>query len=259
MSRRMDGAGGRRAALLLPLVLLLADAAPDAEHAPAQESDLGSVLVLEDFEAGPVGGLPAGWIWKDADEAKHKPYRVVEEDGNRYLQARDEGESVILAKDVSWSLEEYPYLSFRWRVHAIPEGADERYDDTVDSAAGVYVIYDRVLFGKIPRSVKFVWSSTLPVGAATRREGPGRPWQVVAETGTEHLGEWRTYVFDLREVYRRTFRGSPPEEPLGIAVLSDANSMDSRAYADYDDIVVMRSADPEALSGVEEILRPRRR
>ena len=33
-------------------------------------------------------------------------------------------------------------------------------------------------YGVIPVSVKYVWSSTLPVGSAVRREGIGRPWVV---------------------------------------------------------------------------------
>ena len=216
-------------------------------------------VVLEDFETSPVGGLPEGWDWKDSDDGKEKPYRIAEEDGNRYLEARDEGQSVILGKEIRWDLEEYPYISFRIRVLAIPEGGDERYDDTVDSAAGLYVTYDKKMFGKIPESVKFVWSSTLPVGAATIREGIGRPWQVVIGSGEEGLGQWHTFTFDLRETYKKTFRGDPPDRPLGIGILSDANSTNSRAWADYDDIVVLRDAPPGVDGGVSEVLRPRRR
>lgn len=213
-------------------------------------------MVVEDFEDEVVGELPKGWHWRDRDEDEHKPYEVREEDGNKYLAARDEGESVSLGKDVEWDLEEYPYISFRVRVHEIPEGADERYDETVDSAAGVYVVYDRKAFGLIPVSVKYVWSSTLPVGAATQRRGVGKPWQVVVASGEEGLGEWHTFVFDLRETYRDTFGGDPPDKPLGVAVLSDANAVGGRAYADYDDIRLLRSVDPEPGSGVRERLRP---
>lgn len=214
-------------------------------------------VVLEDFEAGPVGELPAGWSWRSRDADEHKPYRVREENGNRYLEATDEGESVILGKDVKWNLEEYPYVSFRWRVHSIPQGGDERYDEKVDSGAGIYIVYKKVL-GLIPESVKYVWSSTLPVGSAVRREGTGKPWMVVAESGEEHLGEWRTYVFDLRDAYRKTFGGGPPDDVLGIGILSDANSTRSRAFADYDDIRALRTADPGVTGGVEKRLRPKR-
>lgn len=213
-------------------------------------------VVLEDFERTPVGELPVGWTWKDQDDDKNKPYRVRVEDGNKYLEATDEGESVILGREIKWNLDEYPLVSFRVRVNEIPEGADERYDDRVDSAAGLYFTVKKKMFGLIPESVKYVWSSTLPVGSATIRDGIGRPWQVVFGTGKEGLGEWRTYYFDLRQAYRDTFGGNPPSKPLGVGVLSDANSMNSKAYADYDDIRALRSAPPgvTVTSGVREIL-----
>lgn len=215
-------------------------------------------VVLEDFESMPVGELPPGWGWKSSDDHKNKPYRVAEENGNRYLEATDEGESVILGKEMKWDLETYPYVSFRVRVHAIPEGGDERYDDRVDSAAGIYFTYRRKMLGMIPESVKYVWSSTLEVGAAARRDGIGRPWQVVFGSGRDGLGEWRTYVFDLRQAYSDTFGGTAPSTPIGIGVLSDANSTDSRAYADYDDIRALRKPPPglSVTSGVKEIVAP---
>ncbi len=219
--------------------------------ADLQEAD---EVVLEDFEAGPVGGLPEGWSWKGSDDKKEKPYTVVEEGGNRFLQARDSGQSVILGKDIPWDLEKYPYVSFRLRVHRIPDGGDERNDKTVDSAAGLYFTYRRRL-GMIPESVKYVWSSTLPVGAAVIRPGTGRPWQVVVGSGTDGLGEWRTYVFDLRQAYRDTFGKNPPDKTAGIGVLSDANSTKSHAWADYDDIKALRSVDPPVGSGVMQIMK----
>ncbi len=209
-------------------------------------------VVLEDFESSEVGGLPQGWNWKKQDDAKNKPYQVREENGNQYLAAEDRGESVILGKDIKWDLKTYPYISFKWRAHHIPTGGDERFGRTVDSAAGIYIIYNKKL-GLIPESVKYVWSSTLPVGSAMRRSGTGRPWMVVADSGDQNLGEWRTYVFDAREAYRKTFGGAPPDTPIAIGILSDANSTNSKAFADYDDIIALKNANAD--SGIKEFLK----
>jgi ABC-type transporter MlaC component len=212
-------------------------------------------VVLEDFEEAVVGELPVGWKWKDKDDDKRKPYRVDQEGDNKYLAARDEGESVIIAKDLKWDLREFPYVSFRWRVHEIPEGADERLHDKVDSAAGIYFVYRRVL-GLVPESVKYVWSSTLPVGSAMQRSGLGKPWMVVVDSGKDRLGEWRTYVFDFAAAYKDTFGGLPPKDAVGIGILSDANNtINGHAYADYDDIRALRSADSTVTSGVREKLQ----
>jgi len=208
-------------------------------------------LVLEDFQAAPLGKLPPGWNWKRTDEDSHKPYMVMAEGENRFLAARDNGESVILGKEIEWDIHKYPYLSFRWRVRKIPAGGDERFGDTNDSAAAVYVIY-RTRMGLVPQSLKYIWSSTNPVGSASRRSGIGRPWAVVADSGTAHLGQWRTHVFNVLDAYRRTFGDDPPEKVAGIAILSDANSTRSQAHADYDDIRVLSRAD--AGSGIDRIL-----
>ncbi len=208
-------------------------------------------VALEDFESSKPGSLPAHWTWKSKDEDKHKPYVVIEENGNRYLAADDSGESVILGKDVRWNLKKYRYVSFRWRGRHMPTGGDERYGRTNDSAAAVYFIFKKK-FGLIPESVKYVWSTTLPVGVATRRSGTGRPWNVVAESGDEHLGVWRTYVFDAYEAYKKTFGSEPPDKAIGIGILSDANSTHSKAHADYDDIRALKHA--VAGSGVAKFL-----
>lgn len=209
-------------------------------------------LVLEDFQTSEVGGLPKDWTWKKVDNDENKPYAIVEEaDGNRYLAADDNGESVILGKEIKWDIQKYPYIEFRWRARHLPKGGDERYGDLNDSAAGIYITYKKRM-GLIPVTAKFVWSTTLAVGSATQRSGTGRPWNVVVDSGEEHLGEWRTHVINIAETYRQTFGGNPPRNAVGIGVLSDANSVHDKAYADYDYIRALKSAD--AGSGVEKKL-----
>lgn len=210
-------------------------------------------IVLEDFENAPLDGLPPGWKPRGFGEAGKSPYAIGEEDGNRFLRAEDRGENVMLYKEVRWNAREYPYLSFRWRIRAVPEGADERVEDKADSAAGLYLSYRRKL-GIIPESVKFVWSGAIAAGSAFRRPGIGMPWTVVAGSGGPD-DSWRTFVFRTEDVYRKTFGKDPGDRPLGIGILSDANNTGSLAAADYDDMIVYRSA-PAAVDQIREILPP---
>ena len=208
-------------------------------------------MLVDDFETGELGKLPKDYIWRVRDAAKNKPYAVREEHGNRYLAAIDTGESVTIGKELKWDIRKYPFLSFRWRVKSLPPGGDERYGNTNDSAASISVLF-KLKFGIVPEAVKYVWSTTLPAGTATRRSGTGRPWVIVAEGGEEHLGEWRTYVFNVYEAYSETFGGDPPATPHGIGILTDANATRSLAVADYDDIRILQSAD--ATSGIARFL-----
>ncbi len=199
----------------------------------------GDTLVLEDFERGTVGGLPAGWQARGFDRGEKAPYWIEEENGNRFLRAEDRGENVMLYKEVRWDARDYPYISFRWRIRAVPEGSDERLEERADSAAGLYLSYRRKL-GIVPESVKFVWSGSVAAGSSFRRPGIGMPWTVVAGSGAADQ-TWRTFVFRTDDVYRDTFAKDPGDRPLGIGLLSDANSTKSLSAADYDDIIVHRS------------------
>lgn len=209
-------------------------------------------IILEDFSLNEPGIIPRGWRWRKKDNDKEKLITVCEENENMYVNLKDRGATVIYAKEFKWDLEAFPYISWKWRIHAVPTGGDERFNETNDSAAAVYIFFSRNLVG-VPKTVKYVWSTTLPLGAVTRREGIGRPWTVVAKSGDQGMGIWHTEVFNAAQAFRDTFKQDPPKKALGIAILTDANSTDSYSEADYDGFRLLRSAD--AGSGVGHFLK----
>ena len=65
------------------------------------------------------------------------------------------------------NLNESPVLSWKWRIWDIPAGADERNDKVNDTAASVYVVFKvkrMALVKEVPQSIRYTWSSSLPVG-----------------------------------------------------------------------------------------------
>ena len=61
-------------------------------------------IVLADFSEGDVGDFPPGWRWRGKDDNKPKRYVIEEENGRRYLNAKDSGHSVLIIKKVSWAV-----------------------------------------------------------------------------------------------------------------------------------------------------------
>lgn len=196
-------------------------------------------LVLEDFTLGGLGAFPTGWHWRGKDDAKPKRYAVREEAGRRFLNAKDDSQSVIIFKEVSWRLRDYPILTWRWRVKSLPPGGDERIGEKNDSAAGLYVVFSKSWL-RIPRQIKYVWSSTLPRGTVADRRLIGRPRVLVVRSGLAGVGEWKTERANLLEDYRRIWGGEPEEMTVGIAILTDADATHTFAEADYADIVASR-------------------
>lgn len=208
-------------------------------------------LLLENFEDETEGSVPGGWYDRDGNRKlvnyekevlDNYRYRVVREGGNSFL--RYEG---TVAKHINYPLlnkeevniMETPVLSWRVRAHELPENANEDNNDLNDTVASVYVVYEmgHVLFRKVPKSIRYTWSTT-------RREGAefsklfGNQRIIVLESGEARKGKWVTFERNIVEDYRRLFGEDPPDRPLAILILSDGDSTGSFVKADYDDIVL---------------------
>jgi hypothetical protein len=198
--------------------------------------NLGAVIVLIlplewTFNADLVGGLPAKWEARGGS-AKGIYQIEAEANGNRYLAARSRGSDVQLGTEVAVKPQEHPTLSWRWRVWELPRNADERKLQTLDSAASVYAVFGSRLF---PRVLKYVWSSSAPVGSAFKHPRSGRMAIIVVASGGRSLREWQTITRNIVEDYKLSF-GSEPGELIAIGVKTDSDSTSSSARADYDDL-----------------------
>ncbi|MDR8391764.1 DUF3047 domain-containing protein [Aliifodinibius sp. S!AR15-10] len=217
------------------------------------EKQPNKVFLIDDFENDRVGRLPHKWynrdgerrpfLYPEEERASYK-YQVVEENGNKYLhydgtRAKHINFPLLYREDLN--IYETPILRWRWRVHEIPEGGNEGDEDRNDTAASIYVVFDMgrvALFKKVPKSIRYTWSSTLKEGTELS-EFFGNQKIVVMKSGTEGLGRWHTFQRNIVEDYRRLFGDDPPEKPLAILLLSDGNSTGQRAVADYDDIALL--------------------
>jgi len=200
-----------------------------------------------------LGGLPERWF---NYKAERKPafyekklrdtydYGVMEENGNRFLRfdGVDGKHLNFPTREVAEiDLYETPYLTWKWRVFDIPEGAREDKSNRNDVAASIYVVFDmgHVLFKKVPKSIVYTWSASLPVGTELS-EFFNNKKTVVVQTGTENLGEWKEFSRNIVEDYRRLFGDDPPAKPLAILIFSDGDDTQKRVKADYDDIMLKK-------------------
>src|SRR5713101_2903362 len=187
---------GRRMKILTLLALFCSPALLYA-------ADLSGVsnrgVAVETFETDPLLAFPQGWsALKDAQEAQGI-YRVAEEDGNRFLRAHAEKQGIVIFLAYAFQPKTFPFLRWRWRATQLPPGGDERVKKTNDSAAGVYILYDSRI---IPRAVKYVWSTTLPVGTRATNPNYWRAKTVVLRTGPADLGLWQQETVNLYQDYK---------------------------------------------------------
>jgi hypothetical protein len=186
-------------------------------------------VVIDDFSAGTVGQLPAGWKPRK-DEGKDV-YSLQEEGGVRFLRAVSRGLGIQAGREHEWDLQEYPVLAWSWRAKQFPEGADERKSATNDSVAAVYVM---VPHSKVrgPKAVKYIWSERVPLGERLNSNA-GLTQVLVLRSGREGAGEWRQERVNVRDDYLRFFNESSAPRTAGIAILTDADDTKSVAAGDY--------------------------
>ena len=202
-----------------------------------------SPLVVENFESYREGAPPSRWKYISKDQ-KVVPVRqkmndsqrfyVQKGNGNAFLRAYTENEALRITqrngKEFDWTLDEQPYLQWKWRAHQLPEGASEKGKN--DTGGAVYVTFGKDWLGR-PKSIKYTYSSTLPVGTSVSF-GPLKA--LVVASAEEGLGNWRTETRNVVQDYRNLFGEKPPQRPLSVTLWSDTDTTGGTAEVDFDDI-----------------------
>jgi hypothetical protein len=213
-------------------------------------------IVFEDFEKyADKDNIFNTWLLRDDNKKEASGiYKIVLENSNKFLSARSDGNSIQIAKKINWNIKAFPVLEWKWRVTILPKEANEDAKGKNDSGASIYVIFQR---SRIPflsweyqpiNVIKYVWSTTLPVGKVVYKEKSKlgstiyEGYFFVLETGTGNTGKWITEERNVLDDYKKVFGGSPKYDPYLIAILSDSNNTKSTAAADYDDIIIKKSA-----------------
>ncbi len=131
----------------------------------------------------------------------------------------------------------HPVLSWDWRAIDLPAGAREDDDSRNDSGAGVYVLFSiDGRFIKRPKAIKYVYSSTLPVGTVVTY---GKLKVVVVSSARNGAGDWEHIERNVVEDYRRLFGDEPPAAPLYIRLWSDSDNMGVISRADFDNVMLL--------------------
>jgi hypothetical protein len=217
--------------LVVLFLLLLAFGTVGVAVVSSDEPEL--VRTVEDFSSFEEGSFPEGWKSRGGEGSE--VYRV-RYDHEPYLEAHAKESAVTIAKKFEYDLTEYPYLSWQWRVIELPKGGDERYKKTGDSAAAIYVIFE----GRFrPKSIKYVWSASLPRATTTESPYNSKTKIVVMQNQCSPVDEW---VFERVNVcvdYQRLF-GGETESVQAIGLMSDSDNTQSTAVAHYKAIMISK-------------------
>lgn len=186
------------------------------------------VQILDDFNAA----LNPNWQIKEFKGQTE--YSIIDLDGEKVLMAKSDGAASALVFSKTYSLRNYPVLSWRWKVKDILQQGDARVKGTDDYAARIYVVFPHWFF-PMTRSINYIWANKLAKGSSIPSTYAANSVMVAVQSGPENVGRWITERHNVREDYRRIFGDEPP--PVGaIVIMTDTDDTGGTALAWYDDL-----------------------
>ncbi len=230
--------------LHLTILTLALVAASPYQNVPADTTE--AAVVLEDFEADTPGKWPKNWRFLATTDRTFKPlepfmndkekFYVVAERGNKFVRGYTEGQAQrvsLPSSKLDWRLSQYPILSWDWRALRLPAGASE---DTVNDTGGaVYVSFSKTDWLGRPLSIKYTYSTLLPVGTVV---STGNVKIIVASSGKNETGRWVHVERNVVDDYKRLFGGAPPEDPYTVTLWSDSDNTKSIGEVDFDNLTI---------------------
>ncbi len=163
--------------------------------------------------------------WEDLRPFSRSATRFHLEEDTLRLESR--GDSYLIGTTFPPAqrrpIEEFPYLRFVVRIETVPEGARLMGEARDDSAFRIYAGFS----DDPPRSLVYVWSWELPVGAWSARAD--RLWGDFRQVRRKAFGQglppdgWLTVEVNLLRDFREQFPELPPPPLRGLALKADSN------------------------------------
>lgn len=185
---------------------------------------------------------------------RHTTYALHDEDGVTVLRAHAVASASGLSHAGDFDPQPTGRLRWRWKTNELVPRSDLAQAATDDCALRLQVSFklDRnalsvaerarialaqVLYGiDLPHSaLVYVWDRSAPLEAVIPSPHTDRARAIVVESGTQHLGQWRSYTRDVRADYRKAF-GSEPPRIAAITVMTDTDDTGATVTAYYGDI-----------------------
>ena len=194
--------------------------------------------------------------WIFSRFTRRTDYRVVEEEGGRFLRANSQSAASGLLQEVEIDPRESKHIRWRWRVPQLLKGADLNRKGSDDSPVRVIVSFDgnldkldveerakagmvKLMSGReMPyATLMYVWDNKMPVGSFLESPHSSRAKLIVVASGPAELGRWVPFSRNLVADFKRAF-GEAPGKITTVGVMTDSNATETDAIAYYGDIII---------------------
>ena len=220
------------------------------------QADSGHFLYVGTFSAeSSAEALPSGWEPLTFQKVKkHTRYTLVE-DNVVVVKAESSSSASGLVRKIRIDPEEYPILTWRWKVADTNKKSDITRKKGDDCPARLYITFEydpsrlsvlekakhsaaKLFYGAHSpyEAIAYTWDSKAPTGAVIPNSYTAKVMMIVVESGNARLNTWVQEERNILKDYQSVFGGKPPMIS-GVAIMTDTDNTKESAVSYYGDIV----------------------
>jgi len=216
------------------LLLILAVPASIMADNPVMRMEECEILI-DDF----ADGIDPRWSSKSFKGITD--YTWTREKDRAFIRANSSGTASGLYYKIEYDPQQYPYITWQWKVDNIIASGDATSKSGDDYGARVYVVFPAFFFWNT-RAINYIWANKLPKEEMIPNSYASNSIMISVESGRAETGKWITETRNIYEDYRRIFDSDPPKVGA-IAIMTDSDNTGESVSADYGPIAVC-SRDP---------------
>ena len=190
-------------------------------------------IIIDDF----TEGIKPDWNNKSFKGTTE--YTWIKENDRTFVRATSKDSASGLFYEIEYDPQQYPYLTWQWKVDNIIASGDATRKSGDDYGARVYVVFPSFFFWKT-RALNYIWANKLPKEQAVPNPFTSNAIMISVESGRDETGKWITETRNIYEDYKRFFGQDPPKVGA-IAIMTDTDNTGESVSADYGPIAVCSS------------------
>ena len=192
-------------------------------------------IIIDDFADGMKSA------WKSKSFKGTTEYTWVTEGDKAYVRATSKAAASGLYYTIEYDTQQYPYITWQWKVDNIIASGDALRKSGDDYAARIYVVFPSFFFWNT-RAINYIWANKLPKEKAVPNPFSKNSIMISVQSGEAETGRWITETRNVYEDYKRMFGIKPPKAGA-IALMTDTDNTGASASASYGPIAIC-SHDP---------------
>jgi hypothetical protein len=173
--------------------------------------------------------LPMGWQLKV--NRGTPDLAMIEEGQSRVLRFKSRKSSFGIERAMDVDINQYPVLTWDWKVTELPVGADFRRVSTDDQAAQVLIVFAD------HRILSYIWDTSAPKGTFQSASSIPflRIFALVCQSGETALNQWTAESHNLLRDYQKAYN-RPSSNVKGIRLQINTQHTDGSAESYFGDV-----------------------